>query len=176
MITCTSVLPADPRPCAPCHRTYSAPRWYCATGFDLACWGLRHTSPAAARPRCKAARCKAAPRPRGGSPRPAPRYVVEILSSNGCASRCWAQSTTGEPLAFIAFVDTIKNVGPVRVDNGREADHPVALFTSKREAEAVGLACRWNNQTYRVIGARGRVRAEGSTVARLDVDSIEVSQ
>ena len=100
--------------------------------------------------------------------------MVEILSSNGCASRCWAKSTTGEPVAFVAFVDGRENVGLVRLDAGLEAaDYPVAIFTSKAEAEAVGLACRWNNQTYRVIGARGRNKAEGSTVARLDVATIE---
>jgi hypothetical protein len=44
-----------------------------------------------------------------------------------------------------------------------DTDERVALF-DKKTAHAVGLACRWNNQQYRVKPARGRNRRDGIEV------------
>lgn len=91
-------------------------------------------------------------------------WAVRIQGANGC--RAYARSRCG----LLLWADTSGRTEPVvlRVrdeDRSDEDDEGApALFCSREAAEQAGLAARWNNQTYEVVVARGRVRAEGRGV------------
>jgi hypothetical protein len=101
------------------------------------------------------------------------KYIVEILGSN--ASYATVYGATGVKLVSAGGAEFGRD-GRVRVaseaqalaDSYAEADHDahVAVFEDRALADQVGLACRWNNQRYRVIAARGRVRRVGQVVTR----------
>lgn len=87
-------------------------------------------------------------------------YVVTIAGGN--AVDPWA-TAGGQSFS----VDT-RNRVCVRAVGG---DMAPALFSSREAANAIGLACRWNGQTYRITAARGRDRTDG-----VDVDPFDTAR
>ncbi len=82
-------------------------------------------------------------------------YAIEVIGSNSASA--WANQG-GE--TFSAFTSG-RVSSEVRVGEAPSAFEPAprAQFATRAEAEAVALACRWANQTYRIKVVRGDANA-----------------
>lgn len=92
-----------------------------------------------------------------------PLYIAETFGSNGCeAVTC---DTAGRRyISASAHPSSIIHVGGFDPETGDGSEPVPALFESREDARAVALACHWNNQTFGVRAARGRIRDIGTVI------------
>lgn len=98
------------------------------------------------------------------------KYVVKILGTNGSLASVTGE--TGMRLVSGGGADVGRDGRVFVASDGGDLcceEERVALFEDRELADEVGLACRWNNQRYAVVPARGRVREVGRVVTRGDL-------
>lgn len=81
-------------------------------------------------------------------------FAIEIIGTNASeASAYVVEQKEFIEQTFVASPSRKTNKGWVMFDGDR------AQFATHEEADTVGMACRWNNQQYRVKVVRGHVNS-----------------
>ena len=85
------------------------------------------------------------------------RFAVKVFGSNARRASAWTDSVT-------LGADGSAEGSYIEVLDQNEQAQGVALFDSQEKAREAAYACRWNNQTFRIVVARGQARESGILV------------
>jgi len=97
-------------------------------------------------------------------------FLAQIQGANGCKAYALGRRQDGEAVEVFAQTHDSTDwrtllVGSDYDESGwDETVHPPAIFSSREAAREAALAARWNNQSFRVIPARGAARERGVLV------------